>query len=274
MADAFDADWLFSGATVAMLLALPIVARRAFFLRFYVRLVAILVVALMVTVNVAPLLAIPGIDGSRAGTIVAAAVLLFAWVRSRAMAPARRRWLAEAAADPLVLAPPFEGRWRTVVGGPDVGTNHHLIASDQRFAYDFMRVGSASLGSTILAPIAGRVVSACDGRPDHRASMRVFEDPMPLGNHVAIDSGRGVVFLCHLQNGSVLVHVGDLVDAGTPIGRCGNSGRTTRPHLHLHAQDLPEYAFNRARGIPIALPTRSGTVAPPVWSTIAGAPTP
>jgi hypothetical protein len=263
-------NWVLDGVAFAALLALPIVGRRAFFGRTYFRLVVIVVVTLIAAANLVPLLAIPGFGGNLAVAIVALAALLFALVRSYALLPARRRWLAEAAADPLVLAAPFEGRWKALIGGPDPGANHHLIASDQRFAYDFVRVGAPSLGSMILAPVAGRVVSASDGQRDHPTSLRVIEDPMPLGNHVAIDSGRGVVFLCHLQNGSVLVKSDDIVVVGTPVGRCGNSGRTSRPHLHIHSQDLPTYAFNKARGIPIAFASRRGVEVLRVGSSIAG----
>jgi hypothetical protein len=167
-----------------------------------------------------------------------------------------RTWNAHArAAEPLLLAPPFRGSWVVAAGGALPGFNHHTIAKDQYFAYDFIRRDAMTLGSEILAPIAGDVVAASDGMPD-RAPSRNADDPSvrarALGNFVAIAAPRGVVFLCHLQNGSVRVNVGDAVSVGDEIGRCGNSGRTTMPHLHLHAQDLPEYAFNRAYGIPIA----------------------
>jgi len=56
----------------------------------------------------------------------------------------------------------------------------------------------------------------------------------------------------------VSVRNGDFVDIGTPIGRCGNSGRTTRPHLHIHAQDLESFAFDRAIGVPIAFLSLQG----------------
>lgn len=247
-------DRLFEGITIAAFLALPIVSIRAFYNRTYLRYLVIVIVTLIAVANLAQLFVLPGLDAASGDTVVAVVALVYALVRAFAMRTARRQWLADAADNPLVLAAPFEGRWRVAAGGPDPGRNHHLIASDQRFAYDLVRRDGRSLGSAILAPLAGRVVSASDGQLDHRASLRVAEDPAPLGNHVAIDSGRGVVFLCHLQNGSVLVHPGDMVAVGTPIGRCGNSGRTSRPHLHIHAQDLAMYAFNRARGIPIALP--------------------
>jgi murein DD-endopeptidase MepM/ murein hydrolase activator NlpD len=246
-------DWFFEAVTIAALFALPVVGIRAFRNRTYVRFVGVVVVAMIAAANLVQIFAVPGLDAASGATIVAVAALLYSLVRSFAMLPARRQWLADASVDPLVLAAPFEGRWRVAAGGPDPGRNHHLIASDQRFAYDFTRSDGPSLGSAILAPVAGRVVAAHDGQSDHRASfLRVVEDPSPLGNHVAIDSGRGVVFLCHLQSGSVLVHLGDTVAIGTPIGRCGNSGRTSGPHLHIHAQDLATYAFNDALGIPIA----------------------
>ncbi len=166
---------------------------------------------------------------------------------------AAARWRA-AARDPLVLEPPFAGRWRVVAGGPNPAKNHHQVASDQRFAYDFVREDEASVLSPILAPVGGVVVGARDGMPDHPPSPKrvVGGDGPPLGNYVAIDAGRGVVFLCHLRRGSVRVNVGERVTAGTVVGACGNSGRTTVPHLHLHAQDRAEEAVFVARGVPVA----------------------
>ena len=48
------------------------------------------------------------------------------------------------------------------------------------------------------------------------------------------------VFLCHLQPGSLLVKAGDRVAAGQPLGRVGNSGNTSEPHVHVHLQDSPD----------------------------------
>jgi len=238
-------DPVLSYVAIGAFLALVVVRRYAFYNRTYVRFVVVLVIVAVVSANCVPLLALPGLDANMVR-------LVYALGKAFANLSLRRGWLAEAARDPLILAAPFEGAWRVAAGGPDPGDNHHLVASDQRFAYDFIRTDRASLGSPILAPVTGRVVASCDGKLDHRASLRVIEDPSPLGNYVAIDTGKGVVFLCHLQNGSVLVHPGDQVMVGTTIGMCGNSGRTSRPHLHIHAQDLANYAFNEARGISIA----------------------
>ena len=57
------------------------------------------------------------------------------------------------------------------------------------------------------------------------------------GNHIFLAAPGGeVVALCHLQRGSVGVRVGQYVRAGEPIERCGNSGNSTEPHLHLQRE--------------------------------------
>jgi murein DD-endopeptidase MepM/ murein hydrolase activator NlpD len=46
-----------------------------------------------------------------------------------------------------------------------------------------------------------------------------------------------VVAVCHLQRASVQVQFGQSVLVGDPLGRCGNSGNSTEPHVHLQAID-------------------------------------
>lgn len=51
---------------------------------------------------------------------------------------------------------------------------------------------------------------------------------------------RGIhALLAHLQQGSLTVTPGTLVVPGQPLARCGNSGRSPQPHLHLHVQRGP-----------------------------------
>ena len=52
-----------------------------------------------------------------------------------------------------------------------------------------------------------------------------------------IETSGGIVALCHLQLGSIRVQVGQQVNAGDPVARCGNSGNSTEPHLHLQVID-------------------------------------
>ncbi len=55
-----------------------------------------------------------------------------------------------------------------------------------------------------------------------------------------LDVGGGRhVLLAHLARGTVAVRAGDRVRAGAVLGRVGNSGNSSEPHLHIHVQDAP-----------------------------------
>ena len=41
---------------------------------------------------------------------------------------------------------------------------------------------------------------------------------------------------------------GERVEAGQEIGRCGNSGNTSEPHLHFHLQTTP--VLGEGEGLP------------------------
>ena len=66
---------------------------------------------------------------------------------------------------------------------------------------------------------------------------------------MVIDSGEGIyALLAHLQRHSVVVGQGDMVERGEMVGRCGNSGNSSEPHLHMQLMDHPRTAF--ANGVP------------------------
>jgi murein DD-endopeptidase MepM/ murein hydrolase activator NlpD len=44
----------------------------------------------------------------------------------------------------------------------------------------------------------------------------------------------------HMQTGSVIPKLGDKVKAGDPLGKLGNSGNSTVPHLHFGIQDTAD----------------------------------
>jgi murein DD-endopeptidase MepM/ murein hydrolase activator NlpD len=120
-------------------------------------------------------------------------------------------------------------------------------------------------GRRLTAPAAGVVVAVHDGEPDHEAfrgipsiryaltQRRRAADGWPGlgGNHVIIvTSTAAFIALCHLQRGSIRVSVGQSVGVGDEIGRCGNSGNSTEPHVHVQAMDAGDP--DRARAIPIS----------------------
>ena len=72
--------------------------------------------------------------------IVAGAIvfLVFGWRQSLRMHAA---WLKQMRAEaPVALQAPFEGPWKASGTGPWAARNHHLAASDQWYATDWVRV--------------------------------------------------------------------------------------------------------------------------------------
>jgi len=105
-------------------------------------------------------------------------------------------------------------------------------------------------GAPVPAPCAGEIVGAENGMPD----LRVPETDRgrPMGNHVLLRCGDFVLLLAHLRQGSVAVRVGESVVPGALLGQVGNSGNSSEPHLHLHAQ-RPGENGSPVAGEPLAL---------------------
>jgi murein DD-endopeptidase MepM/ murein hydrolase activator NlpD len=103
----------------------------------------------------------------------------------------------------------------------------------------------------VIAPAAGTVVAAADGLRDNRPQVQT--DPRhPAGNHVVLRLGRGEhALLGHMRSGSVRVRPGQRVARGQVLGRVGNSGNSSEPHIHLHVQNRPEIAPGEGVGIPL-----------------------
>jgi murein DD-endopeptidase MepM/ murein hydrolase activator NlpD len=168
------------------------------------------------------------------------------------------------AARGAVVRFPLTGRWWVFWGGRSELRNYHVIAPEQRHAIDLVRwerggtapTGGArnrdylAWGERILAPAAGRVVAARDGVRDNRPQVEVANEDDPAGNHVLLALGkRRFALLGHMRKGSVRVRRGDRVRAGQLLGRVGNSGNTSEPHLHFHLQDSPR--LGRGAGLPV-----------------------
>ncbi len=74
-----------------------------------------------------------------------------------------------------------------------------------------------------------------------------------LGNHVILRCGEAEVVLAHMRHDSVKVAPGDAVATGDPLGEVGNSGASTEPHLHMHAQRPAPRGAPPISGAPLAL---------------------
>lgn len=176
------------------------------------------------------------------------------------------------------IAPPFgAGTYLVAHGGSNNLVNIHLHTLDEsveRFrpwrgqsrALDIFRttpfgrhvdgwqpvdpVRYVTFGTPVLAPCSGEVARVVSGVEDMQVPQMDREHM--AGNYVAVDCGDFFVVLAHLRQGSIEVRAGDRLDTGDRLGEMGNSGNSSEPHLHVHAQrGLPEHA--PLSGKPLAL---------------------
>ena len=151
------------------------------------------------------------------------------------------------------LSLPFKGSWLVFWGGDTRELNHHHDVPNQRFALDLLGVGEGgktqqgdgtrnedfyAFGREVLAPADGTVIEVIEGVRDNTpGSMNPYS---ALGNCVVIQHREGEVsVLAHLKRGSIVVKVSDNVKRGQLLGKCGNSGNSSEPHLHYHLQNSP-----------------------------------
>lgn len=182
------------------------------------------------------------------------------------------------------LAYPFTGRWLVQNSPADRVPSHGTTLFASSRAIDFVPVGARDrtapftlrsavlpeppdafpgFGREVLAPLDGEVVAAENDERDHPAyrglpsigyaltqRRRVRRGWRALaGNHVLVAGEGVVVALCHLAHGSLRVQVGQQVRAGDVLGRCGSTGNSTEPHLHVQAVDRVDVA--RASAVPV-----------------------
>ncbi|WP_028547153.1 M23 family metallopeptidase [Paenibacillus taiwanensis] len=146
---------------------------------------------------------------------------------------------------------PFHGNWFAFWGGTNALVNYHYEHETQRYAYDIIieKNGNSykgdvsknesyyAFGQPIIAAAGGEVVAVVNDIADN-VPVGKTNSAQPAGNHVIIDHGNGEFsYYAHLQQGSALVQVGDIVKAGDELGKCGNSGNSTEAHLHFQVSD-------------------------------------
>ena len=150
---------------------------------------------------------------------------------------------------------PVNGRVVVTESGADVEHNHHVQPSvpNQHKAYDMLGTDTegrvfvddgdrveewVGWGMPIVAAAAGEVIGARDGMRDLKIGEELPPTEHGYGNRVAIrHDDDSVTWYAHLQQGSVRGELlGTRVDAGTVLGRMGNSGNSDAPHLHVQRQ--------------------------------------
>lgn len=174
----------------------------------------------------------------------------------------------------IEIMSPVRGRWRALSSPATKVPSHGTHEYGQTWALDIVAVppgtvavpfgglrGSLppesfpSFGQPVFAGGNGTVMLSRDGAPDHRSRnswlllpLFVVESALRgiggerfvFGNLlvISLDHG-GYQALAHLQNGSIGPAVGNRVTTGEHVARCGNSGNSTEPHLHVQLMNRP-----------------------------------
>jgi hypothetical protein len=165
---------------------------------------------------------------------------------------------------------PVQGRWWVMAGHRFDEYHGQALMNSQNFAYDLGRLGpeqdtyrgprrqNASYhchDQPVVAAADGEVVEVHDGVKENDpvgalpAFDAVLQQPRVLaGNFVVLrHQGNEHTVYMHLRPGP-RVRPGQRVRAGEELGRCGNSGNSSEPHLHFQLQDGPD-PF-RSNGLP------------------------
>lgn len=149
---------------------------------------------------------------------------------------------------------PFRGSWFTFWGGDDKAQNYHVVSTPQKHAFDFIVVDKQgksyqrsgtrnedyyAFGKPLYATCDAVVDRVITGVQDNKpGSMNPKE---PFGNAVVLRTVNDeYIVYAHFEEGTIKVVQGQQVKAGQLLGRCGNSGNSSEPHLHFHIQDGPE----------------------------------
>lgn len=189
-------------------------------------------------------------------------------------------------AEPIPVRAPVVGSWSAINSPADKVPSHGLHAYGQSYAIDFVHAPDgpyapdigwspvtrppdefSGFGQPVVAPADGVVVRVHDRERDHRTRaswpglllffaegfVRELGGPRrTMGNHVVLELRPGVyAVVAHLRRGSVRVRVGERVEAGAPLGECGNSGSSTEPHVHFQLMDRPGAVL--AAGLPFRM---------------------
>jgi murein DD-endopeptidase MepM/ murein hydrolase activator NlpD len=105
-----------------------------------------------------------------------------------------------------------------------------IFSHKNQHAIDFYM----KVGTPICAARGGIVIAVAQDFKKGGYDMKYFYE----GNHIIIKHTDGsTAWYWHLAYKGVLVQIGDTVQAGTIIGKSGNTGYTAIPHLHFQIFD-------------------------------------
>jgi hypothetical protein len=186
----------------------------------------------------------------------------------------------------IVIKPPLKGEsWIASCGCCKPNLHRDLrvaidgvrIETPEIFAIDYNKIkkdrifdgdGSKNeqhyaFGEEVFAVADGTVVLTRNGKPDTTPNVAMIPDTKEdYGGNVVIVKIAPNVFAVygHLHTGSVIVKVGDVVKAGAPLAKIGNTGPSLGPHLHFGLYDKPDLSAGRSLPFVFDRFTVAGTV--------------
>ena len=138
-------------------------------------------------------------------------------------------------------------------GGSNAVLNNHFNrgSKSQRYALDVNLLGDSGsvssglglgknedhyiFGQTVYAPCSGKIIELENQVADNVGGSMNVGPEQGQGNFIVIDCNNTVVSLVHLKQNSLVVGLGDQVEAGQKLAKVGNSGFSQEPHLHFQA---------------------------------------
>jgi murein DD-endopeptidase MepM/ murein hydrolase activator NlpD len=152
----------------------------------------------------------------------------------------------------LVL--PFKDEWTVIWGGDTKELNYHVENEAQKNAFDIVITNDKgksfktdgktnedyyAFGKELFAPCDGEVVLVVDGVKDNVPG--ILNPIYVPGNTVVIKTANNeYLFFAHFKQHSIVVKQGQQVKQEQLLGRCGNSGNSSEPHLHFHIQNVED----------------------------------
>jgi hypothetical protein len=151
------------------------------------------------------------------------------------------------------------GAWCMPVGSPELlglpgaadepvfQVNRGIERARHRVTHQGVDLVNGRAGDPVRAAASGLVALAVDG-----------DNGNGYGGHVVIahridDEHTVFTVYAHLLRGSVAVRAGDVVCGGDPVGRVGQTGRASTPHLHFEVRE-PERPDERWENSPVIDP--------------------
>jgi murein DD-endopeptidase MepM/ murein hydrolase activator NlpD len=242
-------DWMLSVSLVGALSLLAFIATPWAMTSYYLRYVLIVLFALAAFLSFRKVKKVPLENPSSPGSklvVTVKVILLLALLPLDIMAISTYFYPARS----VELAFPLSGGvYYVIQGGNNVITSpFHRTGTDnqENYAIDIVKlnwVGNratgvlpqelssyAIYGETVHSPCSGEVIEVVDGLPDN--PIGTIGD---ISNRIVIRCQGVRVTLAHMRSGDLLIRNGQFIEEGQPIGKVGNAGHTSEPHLHIHA---------------------------------------